>query len=94
MQKMSDSGYGHSSRVEVIKSAVTKFQRQLLIQETVGKRFYQSREDMTRSRRLKNLENRTWFNLGEAQPRSLQARTFLGIAKKRRRSGSRKEESS
>ena len=58
---MADSGYSHPSRVEVIKSAVTKFYRQLLIQETGGRRLYWCREDMTKSRRLKNLENKTWY---------------------------------
>ena len=61
LQKMTDSGYNHKSRVEVIKSATTKYYRQVLIQETGGKRLYQSHEDMAESRRLKSLINKTWY---------------------------------
>ena len=38
LQKMADSGYKHPSRKEIIKSAVKKYYRQLLEQETGGRK--------------------------------------------------------
>ena len=61
IQKMADSGYKHSTRKEIIKSAVTKFYRQVLEQETGGSNIYRSAEDMAESRRLKSLLGQTWF---------------------------------
>ena len=58
---MADSGYQHPVRKEVIKSAVTKYYRQVLVQETGGRKLYRSAEEMAESRRLKTLLNRTWF---------------------------------
>ena len=40
IQKMSDSGYKHSTRKEITKSAVTKFYRQILEQERGGRNQY------------------------------------------------------
>ena len=61
LQKMTDSGYDHPTRTEVIKSAVKKFYRQVMEQESGGKRIYRSAEDMAVGRRLKDLTNKTWF---------------------------------
>ena len=61
LQKMCDSGYGESTRLEVIKSAVTKYHRQLLEQDSGGRRIYRSAEEMTAGRKLKGLLNQTWF---------------------------------
>ena len=58
---MADSGYQHPVRKEVIKSALTKFYRQILEQETGGRQLYRSAEEMVEGRRLKTLLNRTWF---------------------------------
>ena len=44
LQKMADSGYQHPVRKEVIKSAVTKFYRQILEQETGGWQLYRTAE--------------------------------------------------
>ena len=52
IQKMTDSGYDHLTRSEVIKSAAKKFYRQLMEQESGGKRLYRSAEDMAAARRL------------------------------------------
>ena len=61
LQKMTDSGYDHPTSTEVIKSAVKKFYRQVMEQESGGKRIYRSAEDMAAARRLKDLTNKTWF---------------------------------
>ena len=61
MQKITDSGYDHQTRSEVIKSAAKKFYRQLVEQESGGKRLYRSAEDMATAKRLKDLTNKTWF---------------------------------
>ena len=61
LQKMADSGYQHPVRKEVIKSAVTKFYRQILEQETGGRQLYRSTEDMAEARRLKSLMDKIWF---------------------------------
>ena len=58
---MADSGYKHTTRKEIIRSAVTKFYRQVLEQETGGRNIYRSAEDMAESRRLKSLLGQTWF---------------------------------
>ena len=58
---MTDSGYNHQTRSEVIKSAAKKFYHQLIEQELGGKRLYRSAEDMAAARRLKDLTNKTWF---------------------------------
>ena len=51
----------HPVRKEVIKSAVTKYYRQILEQETGGRKLYRSAEEMAEGRRLKTLLNKTWF---------------------------------
>ena len=61
LQKMADSGYKHPSRKEIIKSAVKKYYRQLLEQETGGRKLYRSAEDMAETRKMKSLMNRSWF---------------------------------
>ena len=61
LQKMCDSGYGKSTRLEVIKSAITKYYRQLMEQESGGRRIYRSTEEMAVGRRLKVFLNQTWF---------------------------------
>ena len=61
LQKMCDSGYGESTRMEVIKSAITKYHRQLMEQDSGGRRIYRSAEEMASGRRLKGLLNQTWF---------------------------------
>ena len=61
LQKMADSGYQHPTRKEVIRSAVTKFYRQVLEQETGGRQIYRSSTDMAEARKLKSLANKTWF---------------------------------
>ena len=61
LQKMCDSGYGESTRSEVIKSATTKYFRQLMEQESGGRRLYRSAQEMAAGRRLKGLLNQTWF---------------------------------
>ena len=61
IQKMTDSGYDHLTRSEVIKSAAKKFYCQLMEQESGGRRLYRSAEDMAVARRLKDLTNKTWF---------------------------------
>ena len=61
IQKMADSGYDHPTRSEVIKSAIKKLYRQLMEQESGGRRLYRSAEDMAGARRLKELQNKTWF---------------------------------
>ena len=42
LQKMADSGYQHPTRKEVIRSAVKKFYRQVIEQETGGRQLYRS----------------------------------------------------
>ena len=59
IQKMSDSGYEHKMRMEVIMSGVKKYFRQIVEQESGGKRLYRSQEDMAQSRKLKSLRNKT-----------------------------------
>ena len=55
IQKMCDSGYDHPTRVEVIKSGVKKYFRQVVEQESGGRRIYRSAEEMASSRKLKVL---------------------------------------
>lgn len=61
IQKMCDSGYDHPTRMEVILSGVKKYYRQVVEQETGGRRLYRSQEHMASSRKLKSLKNKTWF---------------------------------
>ena len=61
LQKMTDSGYDHLTRSEVIKSAAKKFYHQLMEQESGGKRLYRSAVDMAAARRLKDITNKAWF---------------------------------
>ena len=61
IQKMCDSGYDHQARMEVILSGVKKFYRQVIEQESGGRRIYRSQEDMASARRLKSFRNKTWF---------------------------------
>ena len=61
IQKMCDSGYNHPTRMEVILCGVKKYYRQVVEQESGGRRLYRSQEDMASSRKLKNLRNKTWY---------------------------------
>ena len=61
LKKMADSGYGHPTRNETILSAVRKYYRQILEQETGGRRLYRSSGEMAETRKLKSLMNKTWF---------------------------------
>ena len=61
LQKMTDSGYYHRARVEVTRSATVKFYRQVMIQESGGKRIYRSLADMKKSRRLRSLTKKMWY---------------------------------
>ena len=60
-QKLCDSGHGHSTRMEIIKSSKKKYYSQVLIQESGGRRLYRSAGEMAESRRLKSLLTKTWF---------------------------------
>ena len=59
--KMCDSGYNHSARKEIIVSAVKKYYRQILEEETGGRKVYRSSDEMAETRKLKALNNLTWF---------------------------------
>ena len=61
LQKLADSGYTHPTRMEIVKSAARKFFRQLMDQEAGGSRIYRSSDEMAKSRRLKELANKTWY---------------------------------
>ena len=61
IQKMTNSGYDHPTRTEVIKSAARKFYCQVMEQELGGKMIYRSAEEMAAARRIKELSNKTWF---------------------------------
>ena len=61
IQKITDSEYDHPTRTEVIRSAAKKFYRQVMEQESRGKRIRRSAEDMAAARRIKELSNKTWF---------------------------------
>ena len=61
LQKLEDSGNGHKTRMEIAKSAVRKFYRQVTDQEAGGQELYRSSQDMAKSRRLKNLLTKSWF---------------------------------
>ena len=61
LKKMADSGYAHSTRKETILSAVRKYYRQILEQETGGRSLYRSSNEMAETRKLKSLLNKTWF---------------------------------
>ena len=61
LQKLADSGYSHPTRMEIVKSAARKFYRQLMDQEAGGSRLYRSSEEMAKSRKLKELVNKTWY---------------------------------
>ena len=56
-----DSGYKHKTRKEIILSAVRKYYCQILEQETGGRQLYRSGKEMVESRRMKSLQNKTWF---------------------------------
>ena len=47
--------------MEIIISGVKKYYRQIIEQESGGKRLYRSQEDMASSRKLKSFRNKTWF---------------------------------
>ena len=59
LTKMADSGYKHPARKHVILSAVRKFFRQILQQETGGRPLYRSSQEMGEARRLKALNNKS-----------------------------------
>ena len=61
LQKLSDSGYTHPTRMEIVKSATLKYYRQVLDQEAGGPQIYRSSEEMAGSRKVKELMNKTWF---------------------------------
>ena len=52
LQKMTDSGYNQGARKEVIISAVKKYYRQVLEDQTGGRSLYRSSEEMADSRKL------------------------------------------
>ena len=56
-----DSDYKHKTRKEIILSAVRKYYRQILEQETGRRQLYRSAKEMVESRRMKSLQNKTWF---------------------------------
>ena len=60
---MTDSGYDHPTRTEVIKSPVKKFYRQVMEQESGGKRIYRSAEDMKSKRRVKEFMKKTTYEV-------------------------------
>ena len=60
-QKMSDSGYEHSTRMEVAKSALKIYYRQILEQESGGRRMFRGSREMAEGRRLKQHLNKTWY---------------------------------
>ena len=59
-QKMMDSGYEHATRMEVAKSALKKFYRQVLVQESGGRRLFRGSSEMAEGRRLKQHLTKTW----------------------------------
>ena len=61
MQKLADSGYQHSTRMEITASAARKFFRQAMDQALGGRRLHRNAEEMAKSRTLKSLLNTTWF---------------------------------
>ena len=60
-QKMMDSGYQHSTRMEVAKSAFKKFYRQILEQESGGRRLFRGSSEMAEGWRLKQHLSKTRF---------------------------------
>ena len=61
LQKLSDSGYSHPTRMEIAKSAIKKYFHQVMNQEGGGPRLYRSAEEMAGARKVKALLNKTWF---------------------------------
>ena len=61
LQKLADSGYTHPTRKEIITSAVRKYYRQILEQETGGRQLYRSSQEMAEGRKMKALQNMSWF---------------------------------
>ena len=58
---MEDSGYNAKARVEILKSAVTKFRRQVLEEATGGRNIFRGAKDMKETRRYKDFYNKAWF---------------------------------
>ena len=58
---MCDSGYSHSTRMEVVKSRTKKFYRQILEEYTGGKIVFRNAGEMTTGRRYKSMFLMTWF---------------------------------
>ena len=61
IQKMTDSGYKHSTRKEIIKSGLTRYYR-LVLSEVAGERkLYRSAKEMQEGRGLKKFRTRLWY---------------------------------
>ena len=81
LQKMTDSGYSHSSRLKVITSATRKYCRQLMEKDSHGQRLYRSAEDMATSRRLKEIANNSWFKSKRGGQRITQAKDIPSVVR-------------
>ena len=59
--KLANSGYNQQTRWEVLRSATTKYFRDLAEWKTGGKAMYRGREELALRRKFKALEMTTWF---------------------------------
>jgi hypothetical protein len=59
--KMADSGYGASTRLEVIKSGTSRYYRMIQADITGTRRLHRSSAEMKDGRTLKPLHSRKWF---------------------------------
>ena len=53
LQKLTDSGYKHSHRKEIIRSGYTNFCRRLIEDRTGGKKLYRTEGQMKQARKAK-----------------------------------------
>ena len=64
---MCDSGYDHSTRMEVIKAGTKKYFRQVSGDESGGKKLHRSMDEMASARKLKSLMNNLGLEVKEEE---------------------------
>ena len=84
IQKLSDSGYSHPTRMEIARSAIRKYFCQLMNQEAAGPRLYRLADEMAGARMVKSLINKTWFKSKRGGQRVTPAKDVQAISWKER----------
>ena len=61
LQKLADSGYSHTLRMDIIKSGCRIYCRREIEDRTGGRPLYRTAEQMGAARMVKRFQNQSWF---------------------------------